>query len=170
MAKMTKREVADRANLPLEDALEALAKAKANRRTAARHLETATEFAERGLARLRSATTDQISVINIRVSKDPRLSASLGQGLTILSLFPVGGDELLRVADVADALGMSRSTVHRYLTTLVFYGQLEQPEGTRKYRRPQIEADVPKLAVVTGRPSDEEQPEGAQDFPLAAAV
>ena len=169
MAKMTLREVADRANLPLEDALEALARAKANRRSAARHLETATEFAERGLARLRSATMEPVSVADIRMPNDSRLSASLGRGLLILTLFPVGGDELLGIADIADALGMSRSTVHRYMTTLVFYGQLEQPEGTRKYRRPQIEDDVPRLAVVDRQPAAE-QSESRQDFQLAAAV
>jgi hypothetical protein len=137
MAKMSLREVADRANLQFEEASEALAKMTS--RNAERQVETATEFAERGLARLRSLKAEPLEVRNIRVPKDTRLSASFGQGLLILSLFPIAGDELLGIADIGDALGMSRSTVHRYVTTLVFYGLLEQPEGTRKYRRPQVE-------------------------------
>jgi len=170
MAQLTKREVADRASLQFEESLDALAKAKANRRTATRYLETAAELAERGLARLRSATMEPVSVADIRMPNDSRLSASLGRGLLILTLFPIGGDELLGIADIADELEMSRSTVHRYMTTLVFYGQLEQPEGTRKYRRPQIETDVPELVAVNGQPTSEEQSAGEQEFQLAAAV
>jgi IclR family pca regulon transcriptional regulator len=40
---------------------------------------------------------------------------------------------LLGVADVADDLGMSRSTTHRYMTTLLVLGYLEQ-DASRKYR------------------------------------
>ena len=169
MAKMTLREVADRANLQFEEASAALA--KTTRRNAGRQIETATEFAERGLARLRSVTAEPITVRDMRVPKDSRLSASLGQGLMILSLFPAGSDVLLGIADIADRLGMSRSTVHRYVTTLAFYGLLEQPEGTRKYRRPQIHRDVPRLSVVAARRGGgEEPPASAQEFELAAAV
>ncbi len=40
---------------------------------------------------------------------------------------------MLGIADIADELGMSRSTTHRYLTTLVALGYMEQ-DKSRKYR------------------------------------
>ena len=62
----------------------------------------------------------------------PRYSSSLDTGLAILRAFsaeqPVRG-----VAEIAEELGLSRSTTHRYLTTLVVLGYAEHgPE--RKYR------------------------------------
>jgi IclR family pca regulon transcriptional regulator len=62
----------------------------------------------------------------------PRYSQSLERGLAILTCFtphrPVRG-----IADIADDLGMSRSTTHRYVVTLVELGYLEQ-DARRKYR------------------------------------
>lgn len=43
------------------------------------------------------------------------------------------GRSTLGIADIADELGMSRSTTHRYLTTLVALGYMEQ-DSHRKYR------------------------------------
>lgn len=43
------------------------------------------------------------------------------------------GRSVLGIADIADELGMSRSTTHRYLTTLVALGYMEQ-DRSRKYR------------------------------------
>jgi IclR family transcriptional regulator, pca regulon regulatory protein len=64
---------------------------------------------------------------------EPRFSQSLERGLAILSCFtpdsPVQG-----IADLADMLGMSRSTTHRYVITLVALGYLEQVKEGRKYR------------------------------------
>jgi len=64
--------------------------------------------------------------------REPRYSQSLERGLAILSSFtperPVRG-----IADVADDLGMRRSTTHRYMSTLVALGYLEQG-AARKYR------------------------------------
>jgi IclR family transcriptional regulator, pca regulon regulatory protein len=64
--------------------------------------------------------------------REPRYSQSLERGLAILTCFtpqrPVMG-----IADIADELGMSRSTTHRYMITLVELGYLEQG-GSRKYR------------------------------------
>ena len=63
---------------------------------------------------------------------DIRYSQSLERGLTIMACFsparPVMG-----IADVADLLGMSRSTTHRYMMSLVALGQLERTAGS-KYR------------------------------------
>src|SRR5271167_2838692 len=64
--------------------------------------------------------------------REPRYSQLLERGLAILSCFtparPVQG-----IADIADQLGMSRSTTHRYVITLVALGYLEQG-ASRKYR------------------------------------
>jgi IclR family pca regulon transcriptional regulator len=64
--------------------------------------------------------------------REPRYSQSLERGLAILSCFtpehPIRG-----IAEVADELGMRRSTTHRYMSTLVALGYLEQG-AARKYR------------------------------------
>jgi IclR family transcriptional regulator, pca regulon regulatory protein len=64
--------------------------------------------------------------------REPRYSQSLERGLAILTCFtpqrPVMG-----IVDIADELGMSRSTTHRYMITLLELGYLEQG-GSRKYR------------------------------------
>lgn len=61
-----------------------------------------------------------------------RFSSSLCAGLAMLTCFtpehPVRG-----IADMADALDLGRSTTHRYATTLVTLGYLEQGPS-RKYR------------------------------------
>jgi IclR family pca regulon transcriptional regulator len=64
--------------------------------------------------------------------REPRYSQSLERGLAILECFtpqrPVRG-----IADLADELGMSRSTTHRYVLTLTALGYLVQG-ARRKYR------------------------------------
>ncbi|HXC45408.1 MAG TPA: IclR family transcriptional regulator [Solirubrobacteraceae bacterium] len=69
---------------------------------------------------------------SIPTLREPRYSQSLERGLAILGCFtpekPVQG-----IADLADELGMSRSTTHRYVITLVALGYLEQG-ASRKYR------------------------------------
>jgi DNA-binding IclR family transcriptional regulator len=64
-----------------------------------------------------------------------RLSHSLFRGLLILALFIAGG-EGRGVVEVARQLGLSPSTTHRYMTTLVAFGLLVQDPVTRKYRLP----------------------------------
>lgn len=64
-----------------------------------------------------------------------RLSHSLFRGLLILALFVSGGEER-GVVEVARQLGLSPSTTHRYMTTLVAFGLLVQDPTTRKYRLP----------------------------------
>jgi IclR family pca regulon transcriptional regulator len=64
--------------------------------------------------------------------REPRYSQSLERGLAILECFtperPVWG-----IADLAEELGMSRSTTHRYVLTLTALGHLVQG-SRRKYR------------------------------------
>jgi len=64
--------------------------------------------------------------------REPRYSQSLERGLAILSCF-TPTRPVLGIADIADYLGMSRSTTHRYVITLVALGYLEQG-ASRKYR------------------------------------
>jgi IclR family pca regulon transcriptional regulator len=64
--------------------------------------------------------------------REPRYSQSLERGLAILTCF-TPARPVLGIADIADHLGMSRSTTHRYVITLVALGYLEQG-ASRKYR------------------------------------
>jgi IclR family pca regulon transcriptional regulator len=69
---------------------------------------------------------------SIPTLKEPRYSQSLERGLAILGSF-TPEHPVLGIADIADDLGMSRSTTHRYVITLVALGFLEQG-ASRKYR------------------------------------
>jgi IclR family pca regulon transcriptional regulator len=68
----------------------------------------------------------------IRSTPDPRLSRSLEYGIAILESFS-GRRQVLGIADLADIVGISRSTTHRYAMTLVTLGYLEQ-DPKRRYR------------------------------------
>jgi AraC-like DNA-binding protein len=65
---------------------------------------------------------------------DSRLSHSTLRALEILASFPSDGTAP-SLADVADQLGYSRSTTHRYLTTWMVVAFLEQEPRTRRDRR-----------------------------------
>ena len=56
--------------------------------------------------------------------REPRYSQSLERGLAILSCF-TPKRPVLGIADIADELGMSRSTTHRYVITLLALGYLD---------------------------------------------
>jgi IclR family pca regulon transcriptional regulator len=84
-----------------------------------------------------STKTDKDSVNGERTRsvpslREPRYSQSLERGLAILACF-TPERPVLGIADIADELGMSRSTTHRYVITLVALGYLEQG-ASRKYR------------------------------------
>jgi hypothetical protein len=64
---------------------------------------------------------------------DPRLSRSLLRGLSLLRGFGADGGER-GIVELAEAVGMSPSTAHRYALTLVELGLLERCPRTRKYR------------------------------------
>lgn len=70
--------------------------------------------------------------------KESSLSQSLLCGLRVLSCFPPDSS-YLGVGDVARMLGMSPSTTHRYLSTLVVAGLLERDPTTRTYRIPPVQ-------------------------------
>jgi IclR family pca regulon transcriptional regulator len=64
---------------------------------------------------------------------EPAGSQSLERGLAILSSFH-SAQPLLGVSDLSRAVGLSRSTTHRYVSTLAALGYLQQDAETRKYR------------------------------------
>jgi IclR helix-turn-helix domain len=68
---------------------------------------------------------------------DPRLSRSLLRGFTLLAGFGTDGAER-GIVELANELGMSPSTAHRYALTLVELGLLERCPKTRKYRLPVV--------------------------------
>lgn len=64
--------------------------------------------------------------------RDQRYSFSLDRGLAILEMF-TPEHPVLGVNEIATQLGLSPASAHRYITTLVALGYLEQ-EPSRKYR------------------------------------
>lgn len=64
---------------------------------------------------------------------DRRLSRSLLRGIMAIAVFKER-DEAKGVLQIASQLGMSGSTTHRYLNTLVEAGLLERDPRTRKYQ------------------------------------
>jgi hypothetical protein len=80
--------------------------------------------------------SDELGLLSTIDLDDSRLAQSLLRGLLILAAMPregawVGNSEL------AQRLQMSPSTSHRYLSTLVTAGLVEQDARTRRYRRAQ---------------------------------
>lgn len=63
---------------------------------------------------------------------DPRLSRSMEYGVAILESF-TAKRHTLGIAEMSDIVGLCRSTTHRYASTLVGLGCLEQ-DSNRKYR------------------------------------
>jgi IclR family transcriptional regulator, pca regulon regulatory protein len=66
-------------------------------------------------------------------SKERQYAASLAHGLVILACFS-GEHPVLGIKDIAESLGMSRPTTHRYVVTLFALGYLEQINKNHKYR------------------------------------
>jgi IclR family transcriptional regulator, pca regulon regulatory protein len=60
-------------------------------------------------------------------------SQSLERGLAILGAF-TPDQPALGISELAQRLGLTRSTTHRYVATLAKLGYLYQEEATRKYR------------------------------------
>ncbi len=85
-------------------------------------------------SRAPAATTEDVGTPPwaLPILRGPRYSQSLERGLAILGCF-TSEHPILGIADIADELGMSRSTTHRYVTTLLALGYLEQGRS-RKYR------------------------------------
>jgi len=66
-------------------------------------------------------------------TRDGGFSQSLERGLAVLSAF-TSTRPLVGVSELAREVGLSRSSAHRYISTLAALGYLEQDRSTRKYR------------------------------------
>ncbi len=88
--------------------------------------------------------------------QEPRYSQSVERGLAILGCL-TPRSPLLGIAELADMLGMSRSTTHRYAITLVALGYLEQGKG-RKYRLALSVTDLGMSAMNTMSLSTHSEP------------
>ncbi|WP_223166528.1 IclR family transcriptional regulator [Nonomuraea sp. SYSU D8015] len=67
-----------------------------------------------------------------RTAADSSFSVSLERGLRILSAF-TGNRSMLGIADLARAVGLNKSTTHRYVATLTKLEYIQQDPETRKY-------------------------------------
>jgi IclR family pca regulon transcriptional regulator len=103
-----------------------------------------TSKSDTGDARAKPATEGPRTA-RIRPTPDPRLSRSLEYGIAILESFS-SEHQALGIAALADIVGISRSTTHRYAITLVALGYLEQ-DSARKYRL-STEAAAPGSAAI----------------------
>ena len=83
--------------------------------------------------------------MHLPTSHDGRYSQSLERGLAILRAF-TPEQPWLGIAEIADALEMSRPTTHRYASTLVALGYLEQ--GPRRKYRLGVRAGDPGRSAV----------------------
>jgi DNA-binding MarR family transcriptional regulator len=89
-----------------------------------------------GVASILHGLTDgRLTASYPALSESPRLSQSLLLGLLVLACFPTDG-EALAVTEVAGRLELSPSTTHRYMSTLLAVGLLEQDPRSRRYRIP----------------------------------
>lgn len=86
----------------------------------------------RGSGRRRAARPRRAAKPRIEATADPRRSRSLEFGVAILECYSAA-NTALGIADLADLVGISRSTTHRYAMTLLTLGYLEQ-DDKRKYR------------------------------------
>lgn len=66
--------------------------------------------------------------------EDPRLSRSLLCGVLLLRALPADGS-CVAITSLARTMGMSASTAHRYVSTLLAVGLVERDATTRRYRR-----------------------------------
>jgi DNA-binding IclR family transcriptional regulator len=78
-----------------------------------------------------STSTNDGTAPRITALPDPRRSRSLEYGVAILKCF-TPDRPVLRNSEIASAVGISRATTNRYLSTLVELGYLEQ-DSKRRY-------------------------------------
>ena len=81
---------------------------------------------------------------------DPKRSRSFEYGTALLESFTGGEHRQLGIAELAHLIGVSRSTTHRYASTLVELGFLEQ-SAKRKYRLAAPALDIGMAAIQTLR-------------------
>lgn len=109
------------------------------------HIKNAAKDQVRKAANQNRSSKPSTTSPRIKPAPDPRLSRSLEYGIVILESFS-RDRQALGIAEMADIVGISRSTTHRYAITLVALGYLEQ-DDERKYRL-SAQAGDPGGAVI----------------------
>lgn len=109
---------------------------------------------EHGADETRAAKPDTAAAVGaprprIKATPDPSTSRSLEYGVAILECFSRDHHEL-GIAALSDIVGIGRSTTHRYATTLMALGYLEQ-NTKRKYRLSTRAADPGSAAIAAVR-------------------
>lgn len=89
-----------------------------------------------GPANVLSALTDfdAVSSVVLPLLDDARCSRSTLRAVLVLVAFPTNGDER-ELREVSKQLDLSPSITHRYISTWVAVGLLEQDPRSRRYRR-----------------------------------
>ena len=77
---------------------------------------------------------DQLRSVLLSLKDDVRCSRSTLRALLVLAAFPPDGGAR-ELSDVARQLGLSPSTTHRYISTWLAVGLIEQDRRSRRYRR-----------------------------------
>jgi predicted transcriptional regulator len=93
----------------------------------------ATSAVMAGLERFRELLVSNVGLRRLADIEERRLSQSLVCGLFVLASMPTDGSPIA-VTDLARVAGMSHSTTHRYLRTLLAVGLVAQDSRTRRYR------------------------------------
>lgn len=84
---------------------------------------------------------------NVTAGKDSRLSETLERGVTVLECFTPERSRL-GIKEISELVAISTATVHRYVSTFVQLGWLEQAPGPgHKYRLGQGPTDIGHNAV-----------------------
>ncbi len=81
---------------------------------------------------------------------DVRCSHSTIRALLVLAAFPADGGER-DLTDIAREIGFSPSTTHRYVSTWMALGLLEQDPRSRRYRRAPASYANSQRAMATSR-------------------
>jgi DNA-binding MarR family transcriptional regulator len=87
-----------------------------------------------GLGDVRRMLADESSPMHRSRWREGQLSTSLLHGFLILSQLPADGSDVGNT-ELARRLGLSASTTHRYVSTLVALGLAERAPRSRRYRR-----------------------------------
>ena len=80
------------------------------------------------------AVLDGVSSVVVPLLEDAAYSRSVLRALLVLNALPLDGSER-ELTDIAEELGFSASTTHRYIGTWMAVGLVEQNPRSRRYLR-----------------------------------
>jgi DNA-binding MarR family transcriptional regulator len=91
---------------------------------------------------------DELRSVVVPLLDDVKCSRSTFRALLVLVAFPADGSEH-DLTDIARRLQLSPSTTHRYISTWMAVGLLEQDPRSRRYRRTLAPSARPALAAAS---------------------